>query len=61
MQKFQSTKFIIVVYGMTGSFILAGFGKMTPEIAGVITVCVGAYNIANGYISGKYAEQKNGE
>lgn len=61
VSKFMSRKFSITVLGMVGTFILAGFGKMSPDVAGVVAIGIGAYNITNGYISGKYADIDKGK
>jgi len=56
--KYGSRKFIITLIALIGSFIISAIGKMTPELAGVVTVSIMAYNIVNGYISKKVEDDK---
>ncbi len=50
MGNFSSKKFIVIMTSLVGSFILAFLGKLSPELAGIITVCVSVYNYIQGRI-----------
>jgi len=56
VNNYNSKKFIVIMISLIGSFILAFFGKMSPELAGIITVCVSVYN----YVQGRIDERKDG-
>jgi hypothetical protein len=58
-EKFRSRKFLITLISILGTFMLAAFGKMTPDVATVLAIGVGAYNLANGYVTGKGNERIN--
>ena len=58
LRKFMSTKFIVTMTGMLVAAVLAYFGKEVPS--GVLTTGIGAYNIADGWVTGK-AIERNGE
>lgn len=48
-QRYSSRKFIITGSALVMAFGLTIAGKLTAEFATVVTVCVGAYNIANAW------------
>ncbi len=54
-RRFSSRKFWItlIVIAVTTGITLAG--KLTGDFATVMTVCIGSYNIVNGYVEGKKA------
>lgn len=45
--RFSSRKFMVTVLGVVGSFGLAYFSKMTPDVALVVGAAIASYNWAN--------------
>lgn len=50
MGNYNSKKFTVIMSALLGSFILSCLGKMSPELAGIVTVCVSVYNYVQGRI-----------
>lgn len=42
-------KYSITACGLVMAFVLGLLGKLTPEFATVVTVCVGAFNLSNAW------------
>lgn len=51
--KYGSRKFIVTVTGMALTALLAVFGKMTSDVALVMSTAIGGYHIANAWTTGK--------
>ena len=48
-------KFIVIILALTFSFTLSMTGKMSPEWAGIVAVCVSVYQ----YVQARIDENKN--
>jgi hypothetical protein len=48
--KFKSRKFIVTMFGVTGTFVLAYFGKMTGDVAMVVAAGLAMYNYSQGKV-----------
>ena len=46
-------KFVVVMFALVASTLLAAFGKLTGEYVTIVSVAVGAFCGANAYITGK--------
>ncbi len=44
-------KFVLALYGIVSSSVLAAFGKLTGEYVTVVTIVIGAFNAADAYIT----------
>lgn len=51
--EYQSRKFIVTMFGMTGGFALAYLGSLDANMAMIVAAGIGSYNWANVKANGK--------